>query len=320
MKILIIAPAWVGDMVMAQVLFKHLISHYGSETIIDVVAPRWSLPLLDRMVEVRKAIALDTKHGEFGWGIRKNLGVSLRGEKYDRSITMPTTWKSALVPFFARIPVRSGFLGEMRFGLINDIKKLPSKKPKMVEKYLALDEAGAEVQNPSLRVDLANQQRLIRELELDMSKPVIAFFAGAEYGEAKRWTHFDELAKLLADHTIWVFGSDKEKLLGDLIANDSTNVVNLCGKTTLTDAIDLIALAQKAVANDSGLMHVAAALGVPVVVIYGSSTPEYTPPLTDKKQIVSLNLECSPCFKRTCPLGHTDCLNKITAKEVHACV
>lgn len=325
MKFLIVGPAWVGDMVMAQSLFKHLKTRYGTDTIIDVVAPAWSLPVLHRMPEVRRGIALDVKHGEFGWSARKTLGMGLRSEGYDRAIVMPITWKSALVPFFAGIPVRTGFIGELRFGLLNDRRKLDKKAmPMMVQRYLALDEPGAGIQNPVLRVDAANQRRLIAALGLDAARSAIAFFPGAEYGPAKRWPpeHFAALANMLGDrgYQIWVMGSAKERELGEVIAADNGAVVNLCGQTQLADAIDLIAFCKAAVTNDSGLMHIAAAVGVPVTVIYGSSTPEHTPPLTDKKQAVSLNLACSPCFKRVCPLGHTKCLTKITPQRVFECL
>lgn len=319
MKILVVGPSWVGDMVMAQTLFKHLKNRYGSDLVIDVLSPRWSLGIIARMDEVRRGIALDVKHGEFGFGIRKQLGSDLIAERYDRSIVMPITWKSALVPFFAKVPIRSGFLGEMRFGLINDIKKLNKKTmPLMVERYVALDCAGAQIINPTLRVDQKNLQRLIIELNLDLSRPIVAFFAGSEYGPAKRWKGFKELGKMLVEsgNSVWVIGSNKEFELGEEIVDGNEHMVNLCGKTSLEDAVDLIALCEKAVCNDSGLMHIAAAVGVYIVAVYGSSTPKYTPPLTEKKSIVTLGLECAPCFKKSCPKGHTNCLEKIDAKMV----
>ncbi|MDR1911096.1 MAG: lipopolysaccharide heptosyltransferase II [Helicobacteraceae bacterium] len=322
MKFLIVAPNWVGDMVIAQSLFAHLRDRYGADTIIDAIAPIWSLGVLNRMPQIRRAFALDTAHGEFGFRKRKTLGYALRAEKYDRAIVMPTTFKSALVPFFALVPIRSGFTGEARFFLINDRRVLDKKAmPLMVERYLALDERGAAIRNPSLRVDTDNQKRLLNALELDAQKPIIAFFAGAEYGEAKRWLpdYFAELGVMLAKKgfQIWLFGSAKEKDLGDRIAREIGGAArNLCAKTTLEEAIDLIALAKIAITNDSGLMHVAAALNVFIAAIYGSSTPNHTPPLTDKKTIVSLNLPCSPCFKRVCPLGHTNCLTQIAPRAV----
>jgi heptosyltransferase-2 len=305
-------------MVIAQTLFKHIKKRYGADCAIDIIAPKWSIDVADRMSEIRRSIALDVKRGEFGFGKRRALGVSLRDERYDRAIVTPITFKSALVAFFANIPIRSGFIGEARFWLINDRKKLDKKTMTlMAERYLALDEAGAEIINPSLYIDLANQAKLIERFSVQ-TKP-IAFFIGAEYGEAKRWSpkHFSALAKALNNKEILLIGSHKDHLIGELIAQDNPNVKNLCGQTTIKDAIDLIAYCEAAIANDSGLMHIAAAVNTPIVAIYGSSTSDHTPPLTDKKAIVSLNLACSPCFKRVCPFGHTNCLNNITPEMVY---
>ncbi|MDR1450854.1 MAG: lipopolysaccharide heptosyltransferase II [Helicobacteraceae bacterium] len=320
MKLLIVAPSWIGDMVIAQTLFKALQTRYGVSAIIDVVAPKWALDICGRMSEVRKTILLDIKHGEFGLKKRYTLGKKLRSERYDRAIVMPTTFKSALIPFFAHIPIRSGLLGEMRFGVINDIKKTHSKKPTMIEKYLALDDITAAPQFPALSVDQNNREKLLKKLKLNAAKPIAALFVGAEYGEAKRWSaeNFGDLAnRLIADnYAVWIFGSSNDRAISAKITAIASQAVDLCGKTTLTDAIDLISLAQTAICNDSGLMHIGAATGVKITAIYGSSTPDYTPPLTDKKTIVSLNLPCSPCFERVCPLGHTNCLNNITPQMV----
>ncbi|MDR0664696.1 MAG: lipopolysaccharide heptosyltransferase II [Helicobacteraceae bacterium] len=324
MKFLIVAPSWIGDMVMAQTLFKALKNRYGADTIIDVAAPKWALDICKRTSEVGEIIRLDIKHGEFGLKKRRDLGRELRSRRYDRAIVVPITFKSALIPFFARIPIRSGLLGEMRFGIINDIKKTRSKKPSMVEKYLALDDITEAPLFPSLLIDRHNRQRALRELDLDTTKPITALFVGAEYGEAKRWSYekFGELANMLiADNrAVWIFGSSKDCERGAKIKAIAPKAIDLCGKTTIADAIDLISLAQTAVCNDSGLMHIAAAVNTPIVAIYGSSAPDYTPPLTDKKTIVSLNLPCSPCFKRICPFGHTNCLNNISAETVYQCI
>ncbi|GHV01885.1 lipopolysaccharide heptosyltransferase II [Campylobacterota bacterium] len=323
MKILVVAPNWIGDIVMAQTLFSHLISRYGDDTIIDIIAPKWSGLVASRMREVRRIFVLDVKHGELGLKKRYRLGVALRDEHYDRAIVMPITLKSALVPFFAKVPIRSGFVGEMRFGLINDLRKLDKQKMlRMIDRYLALGNAESYAENPSLLVSVDNQIKLIKQHNLNTEKQIIAFFVGAEYGEAKRWRGFKNLAKLLAkdNYQIWVIGSEKERKLGDEIVESNKAAINLCGQTTIIDAIDLIALAKTAITNDSGLMHIAAALDISIVAIYGSSTPSYTPPLTDKKHIVSLNLPCSPCFKKTCPLGHTNCLNYITPEMVYQCI
>lgn len=324
MKFLIVGPSWVGDMVMAQSLFKHLKARYGDGTIIDVIAPAWSLPVLERMPEVRRGIALDVKHGEFGWKIRKALGLSLRAEKYDRAIVMPTTWKSALVPFFAKIPVRTGFTGEMRFGLINDRRSRKRAGEKTAIRYVSLgmekNEPLPELSAvPFPRLEPRSAEGALKRLGLTLDKPVVALFPGAEYGPAKQWPieHYAQLAAMLegAGKYVWVFGSAKEQKLGDRIAVD-TNAVNLCGQTTLAEAIDLIALAESAVTNDSGLMHVAAALEVPLVAIYGSSSPERTPPLSRKAAFMQGSLECSPCYKKVCPFGHTNCLNIIRPIQI----
>ena len=325
-RILVVGPAWVGDMVMAQSLFKLLHQrHAGVE--VDVLAPDWSAPLLARMPEVRYVVGLPVGHGRLGLGTRWRLGRQLRPRNYQQAIVIPRSWKSALVPFFARIPVRTGYRGEHRYGVLNDIRPLDkSVLRQTVQRYTALGaardaELPAPVPQPQLRVDTANRDRLLAELGLDVSRPVVAFMPGAEYGPAKQWplAHFAALAGRLADagRQVWILGSEKDRAAAESIntAVNQTAPVNLCGRTRLEDTIDLLSLCQAAVSNDSGLMHVAAAAGTPVVGIYGSSTPDYTPPLTERAAVLYRGLSCSPCFKRTCPLGHTECLTGITAEE-----
>ena len=325
-RILVVGPAWVGDMVMAQSLFITLKQRFPNSEI-DVLAPSWSRPLLARMPEVHAAVMLPVEHGEFGWGVRKRLGRALN-RRYTRAVVLPRSWKSALVPAFAGIPVRTGYRGECRFGLINDMRKLDKKRlTQTVQRYVAL---GLEkdvplppaVPHPYLRVDKGNQAMLMDINRLHLKKPVVALLPGAEYGPAKRWpiARYAELAERIvaSGRQVWVFGSAKEHDLGDAIARHAVEgVVNLCGSTKLVDAVDLLALAQCAVTNDSGLMHMAAAVGVKLVAIYGSSSPEYTPPLTDKAEVVYLDLECSPCFQRECPLKHLNCLNHITVDDIY---
>jgi heptosyltransferase-2 len=325
---MIIGPSWVGDMVMAQSLFITLKDRYP-DCAIDVVAPEWSLPILQRMPEVREGIALSVAHGEFSLKTRAGLGRSLRSRQYTHAIVLPRSWKSALVPYVARVPVRTGYKGEMRYGLLNDIRRLDTTVLKQtVQRYVALGCAEDEyavvaplTPYPELRADKQNADRLIAGLGLNLDRPVIGFMPGAEYGPAKQWPvdYFAQLAKLLVEHgyQVWVFGSAKEEKLGeDIVKQNSGDVYNLCGKTELVDVVDLIACSEQVVTNDSGLMHVAAAMDVKVNAIYGSSTPEYTPPLTETAEIYYQRLSCSPCFKRTCPLGHTECLSKITPDHV----
>lgn len=325
-SILIVGPAWVGDMVMAQSLFMRL-KQLRPQCEIDVLAPSWSLPLLTRMPEVRAGIEMPLGHGAFSFGIRAKLGYSLRQKSYTQAILLPNSWKSALTPFFAGIPRRTGFRGEMRFGLLNDIRPLDENLlTTTVQRFVALGEETAAanaplIAQPKLKADAASRASLLQRLKLDSKKPAIALMPGAEYGPAKQWPaeYFGALAKQLHANGIacWVLGSAKERPLGEFIRLESGNTaVNLCGQTSLTDVIDLVSGCRAAVSNDSGLMHIAAASGVPVAAIYGSSSPEHTPPLTDKKTIHWLHLSCAPCFERICPLGHTNCLKQITPAAV----
>lgn len=323
-QILVAGPAWVGDMVMAQSLFITLKQRYANVEI-DVLAPAWSNPILARMPEVRETINLPVSHGEFGLVRRYKLGKSLRNKIYDQSIITPRSYKSALVSFFARAKQRTGYRGEMRYGVLNDIHSLDKTILKQtVQRYVALgldeDLSVAPITPfPKLTIDEKNSQRLLTELKLNIDKPVIALLPGAEYGEAKRWPveYYAQLASKLCERglQVWILGSKKDYEAATTISDGNT-AINLCGKTRLEDSIDLLSLCQSAVTNDSGLMHIAAAVDIPLVAIYGSSTPEYTPPLTNKAKIQYLGLECSPCFKRVCPLGHTNCLKNISVDDV----
>jgi heptosyltransferase-2 len=242
--------------------------------------------------------------------------------RFDQAIVLPNSLKSALIPLFAGIPRRTGFIGESRYGLINDWRELDENRlPMMVERFCALaDEPGKPLARPipypRLTVCPASQQSTLSMLGLSADKPIAAFCPGAEYGPAKRWParHFAALAERFADagFQVWLFGSAKDAEIGDEIVDGAPgSAINLCGRTGLDQAIDLIGLADIAVCNDSGLMHVAAALDKPLVALYGSSSPDFTPPLSDRAEIVSLGLDCSPCFERQCPFGHTDCLEKL---------
>lgn len=329
-KILIIAPAWIGDMVMAQSLLIHLKELYQS-VCIDVVAPRATLALVDRMPQVDEGLLLDIGHGQLLLGDRYRVGKSLRQKRYDQAIVLPNSLKSALIPWFANIPVRTGWKGEFRYGLLNDLKYLDKNRlPLMVQRFCALatnDMGDQEVETPrpALSVDEDNLNRLLKSMNLDTRRPVLGLCPGAEYGVTKQWPANYYAA--IADHYInkggqvWIFGSKGDAGVGAQISNTVSAVnrnacVDLTGKTALVDVIDLISQTTCVVTNDSGLMHVAAALNRPLVVIYGSSSPEFTPPLTDSAAIASLKLNCSPCFKRDCPLGHTNCLHQLYPQQV----
>nr|WP_199066153.1 lipopolysaccharide heptosyltransferase II [Chromobacterium sp. ASV5] len=325
-KILVIGPSWVGDSVMAQPLYRRLHQrHPGLE--LHVFAPAWTLPLLARMPEVAKAHLNPFGHGALRLGERWKVARRLARERFDQVIVLPNSLKSALIPLFAGIPLRTGFLGEARYWVLNDARELDENAlPMMVERFCALAEDRKQpvrrpIPHPRLAIDPASQQAVAARLKLDTGRPAVAFCPGAEYGPAKRWParHFAELARRFhaAGYAVWLFGSGKDKGIGDDIARLSDGAaVNLCGATGLEEAIDLIGLAELAVCNDSGLMHVAAALGKPLVALYGSSSPDFTPPLSEQAAVVSLNLDCSPCFERQCPYSHTDCLEKLPPEQV----
>jgi len=328
-RILIVAPPWVGDSVMAQPLYSRL-KLYRPDCHITVLAPDWTLPLLDRMPEVNATLRNPFGHGQLRLGDRWRMGRSLRG-RFDEVIVLPNSLKSALVPWFARIPKRIGFVGESRYGLLNDARTFsPSSLPQMVERFAQLAEARQHplprpIPLPRLTITPSAREVALNNHGLHTRQPIAAFCPGAEYGPAKRWParHFAALARTLLDqgYQVWLFGSAKDKPETTAIAEAAGRPLHdLAGQTSLADAIDLLSLATVVVTNDSGLMHVAAALQRPIVALYGSSSPSFTPPLSDTAKIVSLDLECSPCFERVCPLKHFDCLEKLLPQQVELAI
>jgi heptosyltransferase-2 len=325
-KILIVAPNWIGDALLAQPLLARLRQKHPG-VLIDALAPGWTAPVLRRMPEIADVIDAPFGHGELALAARWRLGRALRARGYDEAIVLPNTFKSALIPFFAGIPLRTGFVGELRYGLLNRVHLLDEHAlPLMAERYAQLAEApGTPPFRPlpegSLSVDQTNLAAALERLGLARGKPVVAFCPGAEYGPAKRWParYFAELAKKLAaqGRVVWLFGSDKDKEIGEEIVRFSAGAAtNLCGKTDLASAIDLLSLAEVVVSNDSGLMHVAASVGRPVVALYGSSSPEHTPPLSKIARVVRTGIDCSPCYARECPLGHFKCMNELAPDRV----
>ena len=327
-RALIVAPSWIGDTIMAQPLFARL--HADQPGLqLDALAPRWVAPALERMPEIANIIDAPFKHGELALAARYRLARQLAGQGYQAVYVLPNSLKSALVPFLAGIPERVGFVGEMRYGLINRRHVLDEAAlPRMVERFAQLAESpGQPLRRPITdpRLTSTRQQQNATLKALDMARPVraVVFCPGAEYGPAKRWpaAHFAALANKLGRRgfTVWLLGSGKDREIGDEIVRLSsvaTPPQNLCGTTNLTQAIDLIAMASFVVCNDSGLMHVAAAVGSKIIALYGSSSPTFTPPLAPTAKVIQLGLSCSPCFKRECPLGHLDCLVKIDPQTV----
>jgi heptosyltransferase-2 len=328
--VLVVAPSWVGDAVLTHPLLVRL-KERDPASAIDVLAPGWALAVYRRMPEVSRAIALQFGHGDLKLGERRAFGKSLGG--YDEAIVLPNSWKSALVPFHARIPRRTGYRGEFRYGLLNDVRKLDKQAlPLIVERYAALAQPkGAPLERPlpepRLAVDPAERAAALARLGLDSAKPVAAFAPGAEYGPAKRWpaSYFAALGRALLDrgYQVWLFGSAKDQEITREISEKlsparGADVTDLAGRTTLDEAIDLLSLAAHVVTNDSGLMHVAAALDRPMAALFGSSSPAFTPPLSKNARVITLQLSCSPCFARVCPLGHTNCLVQLEPARVLA--
>lgn len=326
MKILVVAPSWIGDTVLAQPLLTLL--HQKHPVLdLDVLAPAWTFPVVRRMSEVRRAIASPFEHGELQFVERRSLGRDLRSERYDQAIVLPNTLKSAFVPLFARIPQRTGYRGEMRWGALNDVRILDEQAlPQMAQRYAALALAPGEsppapLPRPHLAVDDEQRRATLEVLGLAEAGRAVALCPGAEYGPAKRWppSYFAELARALTANgdAVWLIGSSKDaEIAQDIVRLSGGACLNLCGKTTLDQAVELLASVRLAITNDSGLMHVAAALGTPLIAIYGSSTPSFTPPMSPHASIAKLDIECSPCFERTCPLGHFNCMMQLKPERV----
>jgi len=307
MKTLVIGPSWVGDMMMSQSLYRTIKAN-NPHAEIDVMAPAWCRPLLDRMPEVNQALAMPLGHGALELGERRRLGIALRKEAYQQAFVLPNSFKSALVPFFASIPKRTGWRGEMRFGLLNDIRKLDKDAfPLMVQRYAALGYEASKINSandlpkpilwPRLAVNQTEITAVSASFALTGERPIVGFCPGAEFGPAKRWPHYHyaTLASMLieAGYQIVLFGSAKDHAAGEDIRQALSPAavdfcLNIAGKTSLDQAVVLIAACQAIVTNDSGLMHVAAALNKPLVALYGPSSPDFTPPLSEQARVIRL--------------------------------
>ena len=337
MKILVIGPSWVGDMMMSQSLYRTLKAMHP-EAVIDVMAPAWCRPLLSRMPEVNEALSMPLGHGALALGERRRLGKTLRPQGYDRAYVLPNSFKSALVPFFAAIPRRTGWRGEMRYGLLNDVRVLDKAAfPLMVERYVALAYDKAQIARaadlpqpllwPKLQVSEAEKMATASEFGLVAERPLVGFCPGAEFGPAKRWPHYHyaTLAQKLIDEgsQIVLFGSAKDKETGEQILqslqpHSRTHCRNLAGETQLEQAVILLAHCRAVISNDSGLMHIAAALDRPLVALYGPSSPDFTPPLSAQARVIRLITGYQKVRKGDAEEGYHQSLIDITPERVIA--
>jgi heptosyltransferase-2 len=328
-KILVIGPAWIGDMVMAQALFR-LLKQRDPDVVIDVLAPAWTFSLIKCMPEISEAIEMPITHGEVKLRLRYQLGKKLRTRDYDQAIVLQNSFKSALIPWFARIPKRTGWLGEWRYILLNDVRYLDKKRyALMIEQYMALGLPAAEplpsvYPYPAFSVTADSQAATLAKLKpIWRGRPVLALGAGAAFGSSKRWPaeYFAQVAKQKLEEgwDVWLFGAKSDQSIIDHIMQaTSQRCESLAGRTELYETIDLLSLVSGVVTNDSGLMHMAAALKKPLITVYGSTSPAFTPPLSKDATILKLDLECQPCFARTCPLGHHRCMQDLLPERVLA--
>ncbi len=330
---LVVTPGWVGDVVMCQSLFATL-RRRAPDTRLDALAPPWARGLIERMPEVDEVIDLPVGHGRLRPGVQMAVARTVRARRYHQAIVTRRSLKSALVPFLAGVPRRTGVLGESRHFVVNDVRAIDGgSHPSAAVRLAALGmESGTHVELddvpwPALTVDEGRGAALETSLALEGEGLVVGFAPGAAFGPAKRWPleRWGRLAGRLAQrgYRVWVFGSESEAAEGAAIEAEGGHaggVANLCGRTSLADAVDLMGRCDVVVSNDSGLMHVAAASGARVVALFGSTSPINTPPLARDATVIWRQLDCSPCYERECPLGHLRCLREITVDEVVAAV
>jgi heptosyltransferase-2 len=326
-RILVIAPNWIGDCVMAQPLLALLKKDYPNQPI-DVLAPSWVAPVLRAMVEVDTVLETPFRHGALQLGERWHFAQKLRQRGYGAAYVLPNTIKFALLPWLAGIKRRIGYKGESRYGLINIMHHDDAAVPRaMVPFYAALASAPtakspSQMARPALLVTKTQINEVLIALGLCAANHVIAFAPGAEFGNAKRWppAYFAELANRILqaypDAQVVLLGSPKDNAVCDEIKALCPSVHHLAGKTSLDQAIALIASSAAVVSNDSGLLHIASALNRPVIALYGPTDPDHAPPFSDVAYSLSLRLACAPCKQRECPLIHQDCMQKLTSEMV----
>jgi heptosyltransferase-2 len=320
-KILIVAPNWLGDLINAQSLFKLLKAE--RDCILHVLASSNILGILNCMPEVDKCWELPIKRGTFALKQRYKIAQVLKTENYHQAIILPNSWKAALVPFLAGIPHRTGYVGECRWGLINDLRFFNKAAPMPTLQHYASLGVAAHVALPVLTYPKLVAPTGI-QLPAISGKPILALCPGAAFGMAKCWpsSYYARLAELQAAKgwEVWLFGAQHDYNIGQAIASicaqKQVPLQNFIGQLPITTSTAYLALAQQVVSNDSGLMHLAAALNLNLIAIFGSTSPALNPPLSDTAKVIYRALTCSPCKKRLCPLGHNRCMRDITPEEI----
>ncbi len=328
-RVLIVAPSWVGDAILSEPLIS-LLREPFTDPIVDVLAPPWCAAVYARIRGVAQVFANPIGHGRFDWKRRRALAAEIRRRGHHRAFVLPNSWKSALIPWLAGIPRRTGYVGEMRWGLLNDARHLDAKAlPRLVDRFAALaappDGLFPMPPGPVLVPDIANRARAMQTMGLRTERPIAVLCPGAEYGPAKRWppNYFAELGARLQNDgmQVWLVGSANDRLAAASVLQSAGEAgrrfYDLTGRTDLGTAIDLLSLAGIVVSNDSGLMHAAAAVGAPLLALFGSSSPAYTPPISPVARIARIDIACSPCFKRECPLRHFKCMRDLEPRMVY---
>jgi heptosyltransferase-2 len=329
-RALVISPNWIGDAVMAQPLLR-LLKQANPERAIDVLAPPQVVPVWRRIREADHIMVTPFRHRALQLGERVRTARRLRQRGYEAAYVLPNTLKYALIPWLAGIPTRVGYKGEMRYGMVNVMHHDDLPPRSMVPFYAALAQEPGLVpptglQRPSLIVAGEETEAICKRLNVALDRPLVAFAPGAEFGIAKRWppAHYGALAaevvRALPGVQVALLGSPNDRATCEQVQAHAGaaagSVLNLAGQTSLDEAIALVAQTTAVVSNDSGLLHIASALNRPVVALYGSTDPGYAPPLSEVARVISLRLECSPCRQRECPLGHHDCMNKMSVERV----
>jgi heptosyltransferase-2 len=324
--VLVIPYMWIGDFVRCHTVVK-LLKASRPERPVDVLTTAMVAPLLDYMPGVRKGVVWDLPRKRLAFGRHRALAARLRSEGYGRALVMPRTWKSALAPYLAGIPQRTGFVGEARFGLLNDLRWGERALPRMIDRCatLALPN-GAPAPNsyplPELRVPTGDVSSWRQRLDLASDRPVAAFAPGA-VGPSKRWpaSYYAEAARRLVaeGYAVWILGSPAEKPLAAEISSSAERIRDLTGPD-LRNAVLALAAADVAISNDSGLLHVAAALGTPSIGIFGPTSPWHWAPLNPLAAVMETRTEvsCRPCHKPICRFGHHRCMRDISPDQVTA--